>query len=238
MKYKYLLFDLDGTLLHFDPNEFIRSYLGAASKYFIDLIPDPQKFISELLKSTDVMEKGDDPTTTTLEEFERDFCPKFEADCNVIRQRFFDFYQTDFKVIEPLITKMDGAVELLNMIKENHPETKIVLATNPVFPFISIERRMEWGGISQDYFDLITHAENSTYCKGNKKYWDEINEKIGGTPEESIVIGNDGYRDMSAKLYGFDTFLVEENLENVELMTTEIQPDYRGTLADLYDLLK
>ena len=88
-----------------------------------------------------------------------------------------------------------------------------------------------------DKFDLITHAENSTYCKGNSKYWMEILEKIGGKPEDSLVIGNDGIRDMSAKRYGFKTFLIEENLENEELMTDEIKPDYKGSLRDLHDLL-
>ncbi len=238
MKYKYLLFDLDGTLLHFDPEDFIRTYLGAASKYFIDLIPDPQKFVKEILRSTDVMEKGDDKNTNTLEKFLNDFCPKFEASCEAIRQRFHNFYKTEFEVIKPLITKMKGAVDLLEMVKKDYPEIKVILATNPVFPFVSIERRMEWGEISQDYFDFITHAENSTYCKGNGKYWTEILEKVGGTPEESLVIGNDGYRDMGAKTYGFSTFLIEENLENGENMTSDIQPDYRGTLEDLYHLLK
>ncbi len=238
MKYKYLLFDLDGTLLHFEPENFIRTYLGAASKYFIDLIPDPQKFVKEILRSTDVMEKGDNKDTNTLEEFLNDFCPKFKANCEDIRQRFHDFYETEFKVIKPLITKMKGAETLLKMIKREYPEIKVILATNPVFPLISIERRMEWGEISQEYFDLITHAENSTYCKGNGNYWIEILEKVGGTPEESLVIGNDGFRDMGAKAYGFSTFLIEENLENEEEMTSNIQPDYRGTLEDLYHLLK
>lgn len=238
MKYKYLLFDLDGTLIHFEPEDFIRTYLGAASKYFLDLIPDPKKFVEEILSSTDAMEKGDDETTNALEEFMNDFCPKFEVKCEDIRQRFLDFYQTEFKVIKPLITKMGGAVDLLEMLQKEYPEIKIILATNPVFPFVSIEKRMEWGEISQDYFDLITHAENSTYCKGNGKYWNEILEKVGGTAEESLVIGNDGYRDMGAKAYGFSTFLIEENLENEDKMTGDIQPDYRGTLEDLYHLLK
>ncbi|MHA1346739.1 MAG: HAD family hydrolase [Candidatus Heimdallarchaeaceae archaeon] len=238
MKYKYLLFDLDGTLLHFEPEEFIRTYLGAASKFFMDLIPDPQKFVKELLRSTEAMEKGDNETNTALDEFLNDFCPKFEANCVDIRQRFLDFYQTEFKVIQPLITKMKGAVDLLEMIKKNYPEIKIILATNPVFPSVAVEKRMEWGEISQDYFDLITHAENSTYCKGNGKYWNEILEKVGGTPDESLVIGNDGLRDMGAKTYGFSTFLIEENLENEENMTADIQPDFRGTLEDLYHLLK
>jgi len=43
---------------------------------------------------------------------------------------------------------------------------------------------------------------------------------------------------MGAKTYGFSTFLIEENLENEELMTRDIQPDYRGTLEDLYHLLR
>ena len=237
MKYKNLLFDLDGTLLHFDPEMFIKTYLVAASKHFIDLIPDPQKFIKELLNSTEIMETSDNADTTSLEDFWHDFCPKFDADCNEIYKRFFDFYSTKFEVIKPLITEMDGSNELLKMIKSTYPDVKLILATNPVFPFIAVEKRMKWGNISQEHFDLITHAENSHFCKGNSKYWFEILEKINGKPEETLVIGNDGHRDMGAKEYGFDTFLIEENLENGEQMIGDLAPDYRGTIKDLHNLL-
>ena len=237
MQFQAFLFDLDGTLINFDPEEFVRRYLSAASQFFIDLIPDPQSFIREILNSTDVMENNNNDLTTTLEDFLLDFCPKFNAECDEIKQRFLQFYKTKFDVVKPIITPMIGAKELLLNIRKKIPDAKIILATNPVFPMISIKRRIEWGGLSPDYFDHITHAENSKFCKGNSKYWFEIIDFIKKKPSESLVIGNDGLRDMSAKKYGFKTFFLESTLENANKITEETLPDYRGSIKDLSTII-
>ncbi|MCG3222376.1 MAG: HAD family hydrolase [Candidatus Heimdallarchaeota archaeon] len=237
MDYEAFLFDLDGTLIDFDLQIFIKTYLGAASQFFIDLIPNPEIFYKELLSSTDVMEKANNPNTTALDDFLLDFCPKFEVNCDEIRSRFLQFYQTGFNAIKPLITQMDGAIPLLQDIKDSYPNAKVVLATNPVYPFIAIEKRMEWGEIPQKFFDLITHAENSNFCKLNNKYWFEILGKINTDPSSSLVIGNDGLRDMGAKKQGFKTFLVENASENEDLITSDTKPDFKGSLKDLHDHL-
>ena len=237
MKYKALLFDLDGTLIDFEFNQFIKLYIGAASQFFIDLIPNPESFINELLKSTEVMEKSDNGTTSSLDDFLNDFCPKFDVDCGEIRNRFLRFYETKYDVVKPLITPMKGAKKLLDNLNEKGHSEKIILATNPVFPYVAIERRIKWGGLSPDYFRFITHAENSYYCKYNKKYWSGIMDQIQCRPKDSLVIGNDGFRDMFSKKYGFNTFLVEDSVENEDKITKETEPDYRGSLIDLQELL-
>ena len=112
MTFEAVLFDLDGTLIYFEPQQFIRTYLGAAAKFFSDLIPDSEKFYKELLSSTDVMENSDNADTTSLEDFLQDFCPKFDVDCEKITSKFLHFYQSGFEVIKPLISKMEGAREL------------------------------------------------------------------------------------------------------------------------------
>ncbi|MHA1199076.1 MAG: HAD family hydrolase [Candidatus Heimdallarchaeaceae archaeon] len=237
MTYEALLFDLDGTLVYFDPKLFVRTYLGAAAKFFSDLIPNPEFFYQELIKSTDVMENGDNETTTTLEDFLHDFCPKFDVECEKIKEKFLEFYQTGYNVIKPLISQMEGAKELLANLKKLLPETKIILATNPVFPFVAVQKRMLWGDISESFFELITHAENSYYCKNNKNYWLNIAKDMGINPQNSLVIGNDGFRDLSAKKYGFKTFLIETAAENEDKITEETEPDFRGSLTDLHSLL-
>ena len=237
MLFEGLLFDLDGTLINFEPELFIRTYLGAAAQFFIDLIPNPELFYKELLKSTNAMENSDNEKTTALEDFLLDFCPKFNVDCSQISERFLQFYQTGFNVIQPLISQIEGANELLQNIKKNLPDTKLILATNPVFPFIAVRKRMEWGNISEALFDLITHAENSHFCKNNKKYWLNIASIMKIEPRNSLVIGNDAYRDLIAKKYGYKTFLVETTSENEEKITKETEPDFKGNFSDLNQLL-
>ena len=237
MDYEAILFDLDGTLIYFEPKQFIRTYLGAAAQFFIDLIPDPDLFYKELLKSTDFMENGDNENTTTLEDFLHDFCPKFDVECEKISERFLAFYNDGFNVIQPLISKIDGAKALLANLKSNNPNLKIILATNPVFPFVAVQKRMQWGGIPENFFDLITHAENSYYCKNNKNYWLNISKDMRINPENSLMIGNDAFRDLHAKKYGYKTFLLDYAAENEDKITQETEPDYRGSMVDLHNLL-
>lgn len=231
-----LLFDLDGTLIEFPPDQFVKLYLGSAAEYFKDLIPDKQRFIEELLKSTEIMENTDKPETTTLTDFLDDFCPKFpDLTCEQIQERFMAFYQSGFEVIKPIIKPIKPAQDLLVTIREYLPDMIVVLATNPVFPFVAVKKRMEWGGIKEEYFDHITHAENSHFCKPNLKYWREILQKFGVSPERGLVIGNDAYRDLLASKIGLKTFLVDGLVENE--VATSIKPDWRGTFEDLETLL-
>jgi len=237
MPYEAILFDLDGTLIYFEPQQFIKTYLGAAARFFIDLIPNSERFYQELLKSTDVMEYSDNGSTTALEDFLQDFCPKFNVDCDKIASRFLTFYQSKFDVIQPLISQIDGAKNLLEGLRRNYPEMKLILATNPVFPFIAVQKRMIWGNISEDYFDLITHAENSYFCKPNEKYWTDIANNMDIDPNKSLMIGNDAFRDMLAKKFGYQTYLLETAAENEETITEETEPDFRGSMQDLSNFL-
>ena len=237
IEFDAFLFDLDGTLLNFEQETFVKTYLGTAAIFFKDLIPNPEMFYKELLSSTDIMENNDNDENTALQDFLEDFCPKFDVSCNEIKERFIQFYQTEFKVIQPLISEMNGARKILYDIKKYFPKKKLILATNPVFPFIAVRKRMEWGGVPEEVFDLITHAENTNYCKNNSKYWIELANRTSINPEKSLMIGNDGYRDMIAKKYGYKTFLIDTVLENEEYITDDIIPDYRGTLEDLSNFL-
>ncbi|MHA1303639.1 MAG: HAD family hydrolase [Candidatus Heimdallarchaeaceae archaeon] len=237
MRFQALFFDLDGTLIEFDPATFIKTYLGAASRFFSDIIPDSKYFINAILQSTEVMENADTPNQLAFHDFFNDFCPKFEVSCEQIIQRFREFYATDFSVVSNIIKPMDGAQELVKHIKENYDDVKLVVATNPVFPRVAITRRMEWGGIAENLFDYITHAENSFFCKGNQKYWLEIARKLGVEPQNTLVVGNDMLRDMTAKKVGFQTFFIEKTAENEHAIEDDIIPDYTGDLADIYKLL-
>ena len=42
---------------------------------------------------------------------------------------------------------------------------------------------------------------------------------------------------MAAKKYGFKTFLIEDALENEDQISSETQPDFKGTLRDLHNHL-
>ena len=237
MTLKAILFDLDGTLIDFNPSEFMKTYLTTASMFFQDIIPDNKQFIDELLASTYVMEVIDNNEKYALDVFLDDFSPKFNINREQIKERFKEFYSTKFDVIQPLITNLENSAEKLQTLQNTYPELNLVLATNPVFPLIAIRRRMQWGGLEPEYFKHITHAENSIYCKGNLKYWIETAKAVNCDPSQCLVVGNDVKRDMIAKKAGFTTFLVEQTIENGETHAIEELVDYKGGLADMLNLV-
>lgn len=147
-------FDLDGTLIDFNPNNFVKIYLGAAAKYFKDLIPDSDYFIQSILDSTNVMEMAETPKKLALYDFFDDFCQKFDPECSTIIQRFRNFYNEGFNVVEKIIRPIPYAETVLSFIRDNYPKSKIVLATNPVFPEVAIIKRLNWGDCQKIF--LIT----------------------------------------------------------------------------------
>ena len=90
----------------------------------------------------------------------------------------------------------------------------VALATNPIFPSIATRKRISWTGLSYDDFSLVTTYENSSYCKPNLKYYEEILNKLGYKPEECLMVGNDVVEDMIAKKLGMKVFLLPNCLIN------------------------
>ena len=63
-------------------------------------------------------------------------------------------------------------------------------------------------------FIHITSYENSSFCKPNLEYYEEILEVIGKRPEQCIMIGNDVSDDMVSSKLGMETFLITNHIVN------------------------
>ena len=69
---KYLLFDLDGTLLPLDTDSFIPTYVNSITRYFSRVI-EPKLFAHQLMASCFEMIKNLDPTLTNEEKYMADW---------------------------------------------------------------------------------------------------------------------------------------------------------------------
>ena len=63
MAIKMILFDLDGTLLPMDMDEFIKNYFGRLSKKLAPLGYDPQQLVKNIWTGTMAMVKNDGSRT-------------------------------------------------------------------------------------------------------------------------------------------------------------------------------
>ena len=65
---------------------------------------------------------------------------------------------------------------------------------------------MQWAGIDNFSWDLVTTYENSRACKPNPLYFRQIIEEIKVSPEECLMVGNDVQEDLVASTLGMKTF--------------------------------
>ena len=106
----------------------------------------------------------------------------------------------------------------------------VVLATNPIFPRVAVESRLEWSGVSADSFALITDYENSSFCKPNPAYFTEILTKLGVDAQNCLMIGNNADEDIAAaQAAGLSTFLLTDCL----IASGEIPKTEQGSFGEL-----
>ncbi len=223
-----LLFDLDGTLLNIDMRVFLKQYFRELGDHLSHIIP-PDKLASHLSSSTQVMIENLEENKTNEEVFWEDFKLKVKKPPDLLKPLFVDFYKYKFKKLRTYTNNWPEAKKVIETaVKHNY---QLVLATNPVFPSSAIEQRMEWAGIKEYPYKLITTYENMHFCKPNPQYFLEILEKVGVKPQECLMIGNDVDDDLPAVQVGIKTFLVEDFLIN--RYDRKIKVDYKGKLKEL-----
>lgn len=187
MRLKAILFDLDGTLLPMNQDLFMKYYFGALTKKIAPLGYKPEVLLNGIWTGIKAMVENDG-TKTNEEAFWNAFSGFQGWDCRKDAQVFEDFYRNEFVAAKAACRPNPAAKEVVDFCKASGK--RVILATNPLFPSVATENRIGWAGLSTEDFELITTYENCHYCKPNKKYYAEILEKTGLTPEECLMVGN------------------------------------------------
>ena len=229
-----ILFDLDGTLLDIDMDQFLHNYLIKLSAHFSPYA-NPQQFSGNLMASTAAMIRNTDPTKTNSEVFREHFFTWMSHPEDMIISHINAFYQhvfPDLKCISRPCSHTSTIIQTAKALK-----CPLVLATNPVFPIAAIHHRMTWAGLAKQDFCLVTSYENMHFCKPHKEYYQEIAEIINVAPSECLMIGNNVDDDIvAADLAGMKTYLAEDLLVNKSGKAPK--PDFRGSLAELPSFLE
>lgn len=227
-----ILFDLDGTLLSMNQEEFIRTYFYELTAKLSGMGCDSQMLIKAIWAGTHAMVENDG-RVTNREAFYKVFGDKTQLDPIVYEPIFDRFYQEEFNSIKRILGPYYGQKELLKQLREKN--YRIVLATAPIFPSVAVETRLSWIGLTMEDFDYVTTYENSHYSKPNTAYYQEIFEKINCIPGDCLMIGNNAVEDMCIGELGADTFLLTNYLENAD--SVDISVFRNGGIDDLKVLL-
>lgn len=230
---KAILFDLDGTLLPMQQDEFTTAYFEGLSKKLAPYGYEPQRLIGGVWQGTKAMVKNDGKQTNE-QVFWKEFAELFGDKVYDDMDKFNAFYEQDFDNLKSHCDFTEQANSMVQILKKKG--YTIVLASNPVFPMTAQKKRMQWAGVNPDDFAFITSYENSCYCKPNPLYYKEIAEKIGVKPSECLMVGNDTTEDAAAKLIGTDFFLLTNCLLNKERKDISKYP--RGSFLQLLDYIE
>lgn len=215
MNYQTILFDLDGTLLPADQEEFTSAYFDALAERFAPLGYPKEKLIGGVWAGTRAMVENDG-SVTNFEAFWKKFASIFGEKVYSEIPLFDRFYETDFEKARRVCGFEMRAGALVDRLYRD--KKRLILATNPVFPRTAQLARLRWAGVDFAQFSYITSYENSHFGKPNVKYYLEIKEKF--KIDRALMIGNDATEDLAALGAGFDVFLLTDcliNRQNVDL---------------------
>ncbi|MBM4444685.1 MAG: HAD family hydrolase [Chloroflexi bacterium] len=238
-----VLFDLDNTLIHYSEREFFERYVVGVMGHFADIMPG-NMFIDKLLRGTQSLLRNNGEMSNA-DRFLETFCADHGALRGEIWARFMKFYDTEYERLRSLATVSPEVRDVFLRLRQN--DVKLVIASNPIWPLAAQSARLTWAGLGDLRFDLITHIENTTYCKPNLEYYQEICGMIKETPEACLMVGNDPVNDMIVARIGMKTYLVTDAAEaDTELSrsthgsaTAGIpEPDFQGSLTAVVDLIE
>ena len=233
---KNVLFDLDGTLLPMDMDEFTGGYFKLLVKKAIaysdaytsdDLIKTIWGGVKAMVTNNGEM--------TNEEAFWKYFASVYGEDALEDKFIFDEFYANEFEGAKAFTGFNPEAKPTVEAIKA--AGYKVVLATNPIFPAIATIKRCGWTGLDVTDFEAFTTYENSAYSKPNPQYYIELLKKLKMDPAECLMVGNDVTEDMEAGLKaGMQVFLITDCMINKEEKDINNYP--HGTFADLREYLK
>ena len=232
MKYEAILFDLDGTLLPMDNDEFVKTYLGHLAKTVAPYGYTKETLIPAMWKGVASMVKNDGSR--------KNYDAFWDTFANLIGNHVYEhisifdqFYQNEFHQTAVITTPTPLAQKAVDLAHEK--ADKVILATSPMFPSVAVLSRLQWANVSPESFDLITTYENSNTCKPNPAYYLEIAHKMGLDPKNCLMIGNNAEEDiLSAKSVGMDTFLLTDHL----ICEGEMPETAKGNFEDLITFLQ
>lgn len=208
---KAILFDLDGTLLPMDQDEFAEAYFGGLCRKLAPYGYEPQKLTDSIWKGTAAMVKNGGEVLNE-QAFWRVMTDIYGEEILKLIPVFENFYLNEFDSVKQVCGFNPKAKATVDMLKA--AGFRLILATNPIFPAVATRKRAEWAGISVDDFELFTTYENSKRCKPDTGYYKDILALCGLKAEECLMVGNDAYEDMVAGDIGLKVFLLTDCLIN------------------------
>ncbi|MBN1329510.1 MAG: HAD family hydrolase [Candidatus Heimdallarchaeota archaeon] len=238
-----VLFDMDSTLNEIDEIAFSRKYFKTLHDcYFNDL--EVQFFYDTLTEITRTVMLSKLPKELCIRTFMKEMSKYFKRTPKKLFDIFKSFYSNEYDELESFIKPAKFARDAVKTCFDK--DMDVVVATTPIFTEIAILKRLNWSGVADFNFNLITHAENMHYSKPREEYYLEILKKIKRTPNECIMVGNEFMGDIvGPSKIGIMTFYCPHDVALDDLFISpelkrfsKYKPNHVGSLGDFIKLIE
>lgn len=216
-----ILFDLDGTLLPMDQDVFVKEYFKHLAMKLVPRGYEARALVDAVWKGTDAMVRNDG-SRRNEDAFWGEFAGIFGETALADKPLFDEFYTNEFENVRARCGFDPDAAITVRALKS--AGFRVALATNPIFPAVATEKRIQWAGLEPEDFEMYTTYENSRFCKPNPTYYTDIAHRLNVKPSDCLMAGNDVTEDMAAKEAGMSIFLLTGCLINKENKDISVYP--------------
>ena len=242
---KAVFIDLDNTIALYDELVFFDRFFQLLYKRFDDLLTF-EDLQNRVLVAT-LSLSGNNGEKTIRDYFLENVVAGHEMGQEEFWQRSMEFYDNDFDQARPEVKKPENLDAVLKELKQRG--LKLVVASNPIYPHIAIEKRLAWVDVDHDDFELVTHMENMNFVKPNLAYYQQICTKLDLLPEHCLMVGNDPGNDMASSGIGIKTYLTTDGgttdysslslkSDQQEQNSTNFRPNFVGPLAGVIEVIR
>lgn len=227
-----ILFDLDGTLLQVEMQEYIPTYAASLADR-LSCQADADKTVNAIFSAINGLINRASGHISNELYFLQHIADRLDLNIEAVNSSFTEFFSGDLTFLDPLMQPLSLARSLIEQSLERN--LTIVIATNPVFPRAVVEARLDRAGLSDFDFRLVTCYENCRRCKPNPDYFTDILLHLNLEAEACLMVGNDSRHDLAARKIGIPTFLVDTWL--IDRCRGDFITDLRGDHSALLDFI-
>ncbi len=225
--YRAICFDLDGTLLPMDLDEFMGTYFAVLRDFVTRNGLDGDAFVAALNVSIRAMATHRDDRTNA-EAFWDEFFRHVDRNATDWEALLEAFYRDDFGRIGANVTPGPAVARVLEKLAaKGYP---LMLTTMPMFPLEAVKGRLRWAGADPDAFARITTFDNSRAVKPRPIYYAENLAAADVAGRDVLMVGNNTVEDLAFMELGADAFLVTDWM--IDPVGYDLSRVKHGSMAD------
>ncbi len=201
-RWSAVLFDLDGTLLDIDGEGFLDAYVEALTAWWR---PAEAGAFRQTVMAAAVPIFSRHPGRTNGAVFREHLGLHLDLGPEEITARLNRFHREELAALRGTARALPDARACVRHCLELG--LRIAVATTPIYMPEVIALRLQWAGLADLPWDLVTHSELMESCKPHPAYFSEVAAHLGIDPRACVMVGDDALQDGPAEQIGMGVLL-------------------------------